>query len=649
MKSTYLSILFLFLCNFGMGQFPGTPYFFSSNPTVYTYGVNSPTPLTATVTGEIITRGQRIQQSGIIWGTSPTLTIESATGSITTVSTTSGAKSTQISGLEAGTIYYIAYYTIRPGSGTTIGNILSYEHGVVTTVTGRTWLQWNLGATAVPTSINLPAASLGSTYQWGRGKDGHETRVTTNKTLVTSANIPKLYNQASILSGSLKGIFLHSNNYTTYSNWLDPNFDPLWQGVNGINNPCPPNYRLPNVEEFQREADFGGLFTAASAFASPLKLQNTGHRQGSDGSFTSNGFYWTSTVAPFDGNLAYYFPIINGFTTPGYRIDGMYVRCIQDNGSFSTSGGTAKVQEYNCSGANGQMFAGVQMDRTISQTITADVIEAGDYVLNAVYKTIRFTASGTFTGTGLQTVVLNTNNVAPTDANLGTNKFYLSNINPYCEFERTVVHPSSYGTAIISSFNTTSTITGSMTAGVPVSGVAQTIIAQVATAGTYSLTTTTLRGITFSGSGSLTAGSNKSFTLTASGTPTEVVASASNIYTLNSSKSHSFGRDIFQPSSNGTAIISSMTAGAYSGASMTAGVVITGTTRTQGITINVTTTGNVNISATNNGVTFLNTSTQSTPGSKTIQLTASGTPIASGTFTFTTNTTPSATFSITFQ
>jgi hypothetical protein len=104
------------------------------------------------------------------------------------------------------------------------------------------------------------------------------------------------------------------------------------------------------------------------------------------------------------------------------------------------------------------------------------------------------------------------------------------------------------------------------------------------------------------------------------------------------------------PSSNGTALISTMTASDYSGSTFT---VNNPTLSTQTITINadVAIVGTYNIiSETKNGITFSRSGSFVTPtGLKTIVLRAAGTPIAAGTFTFTTNTVPSVTFSITVE
>jgi hypothetical protein len=48
--------------------------------------------------------------------------------------------------------------------------------------TGRVWLDRNLGARQVCTS-STDAACYGDLYQWGRAKDGHESRTSGNKAI----------------------------------------------------------------------------------------------------------------------------------------------------------------------------------------------------------------------------------------------------------------------------------------------------------------------------------------------------------------------------------------------------------------------------------------------------------------------------------
>jgi hypothetical protein len=103
--------------------------------------------------------------------------------------------------------------------------------------------------------------------------------------------------------------------------------------------------------------------------------------------------------------------------------------------------------------------------------------------------------------------------------------------------------PSTNGTAIVSAYTCSTASAGNMTAGVAVSGVTQTITANVTTAGTY-IISTTANGVTFSGSGSLTVGSGQNIVLTATGTPT---AAGSNTFTLNTTPNCSFLRTTLAP------------------------------------------------------------------------------------------------------
>jgi hypothetical protein len=199
---------------------------------------------------------------------------------------------------------------------------------------------------------------------------------------------------------------------------------------------------------------------------------------------------------------------------------------------------------------------------------------------------------------------------------------------------------SSNGTAVISAFTCTTASAGTITTGTPVSAVTQTITATVASAGTYSISATA-NGVTFSGSGTLTSAASQTIVLTASGTPTAPGTAVS--FTLNTTPSCSFTRNILSGSTNGSAIVSSFTCATASAGTLTAGTAVSGVTQT--ITATVTSAGTYNISTTTaNGVTFSGTGTLTSAASQTIVLTASGTPTTAGTFAYTLNTTPNCSF-----
>lgn len=116
------------------------------------------------------------------------------------------------------------------------------------------------------------------------------------------------------------------------SDWRYPKNDNLWQGVSGVNNPCPSGFRLPTDTELNTERASWSSDNAAGAFGSPLKLVAAGYRFYRTGALDitgSDGYYWSSTVK---GN---YIRDL-GFHSSGASIydsisaTGRSVRCIKD-------------------------------------------------------------------------------------------------------------------------------------------------------------------------------------------------------------------------------------------------------------------------------------------------------------------------------
>ncbi|MBK8500928.1 MAG: hypothetical protein IPL46_01280 [Saprospiraceae bacterium] len=104
---------------------------------------------------------------------------------------------------------------------------------MVNPVTGKVWLDRNLGATQVATS-STDAASYGDLYQWGRAADGHQVRTSaTNGTQATTW----LADEGSNL---WDGKFIIG-----FADWLTPAATDLWSGTAAENNPCPSGYRIP--------------------------------------------------------------------------------------------------------------------------------------------------------------------------------------------------------------------------------------------------------------------------------------------------------------------------------------------------------------------------------------------------------------------
>jgi uncharacterized protein (TIGR02145 family) len=182
---------------------------------------------------------------------------------------------------------------------------------------GRCWLDRNLGATQVATNPN-DAAAYGHLFQWGRLDDGHQVRTSPTTTTLSSGDVP----------GHGDFILAPASPF----DWRSPQNPNLWQGVNGINNPCPSGFRLPIEAEWQTEISSWTIGNAAGAFASPLKLTLTALRDGSNGTiFAENvhGTYWSHTVSGTDSRRLGFDSNFVGIFTSNRNI-GQSVRCIKD-------------------------------------------------------------------------------------------------------------------------------------------------------------------------------------------------------------------------------------------------------------------------------------------------------------------------------
>jgi hypothetical protein len=188
---------------------------------------------------------------------------------------------------------------------------------VTNPTTGKIWMDRNLGATQVATSSS-DAASYGDLYQWGRGADGHQCRTSSTTATLSTTDVP----------GNANFIISNGGNY----DWRSTQNDNLWQGVNGVNNPCPSGYRIPTETELNAERASWSANNLSGAFASPLKLPLAGGYDYSDGSLVDvsvGGYYWSSTI---NGSYSRY--LVFDYGSAGvyfnYRAYGFSVRCIKD-------------------------------------------------------------------------------------------------------------------------------------------------------------------------------------------------------------------------------------------------------------------------------------------------------------------------------
>lgn len=320
------TLLFLFVFKIVIGQVPGTIGFISKSPLAqsFTFSVSSLDFSKANVTARILNNGIKpVTISGILWGLSvPTIT---SYAGITTNGDISGNNYThQITGLSIGGTYYIVAYATNE-AGTSYGNVLTYIHGTVySPATGKTWLAVNLGATAFPTSIS-DSAGYGTLYQWGRLSDGHQyVRPTASlATSTLSSNDVPNNGGKFIIPGS------------TPFDWRSGQNSSLWQGVNGVNNPCPSGFRLPTIAEFTNEVNsWNAADPDYGAFTSVLKLTYGGRRYYNNSNPQQYvgiwGYYWTSDIT--SGQSRYL--RIQNTAAPNYSGDyrgtALAVRCIKD-------------------------------------------------------------------------------------------------------------------------------------------------------------------------------------------------------------------------------------------------------------------------------------------------------------------------------
>jgi hypothetical protein len=332
---------------------------------ISTTAVSSITQTTAVSGGTISYQGaSAITARGVCWGTSPNPTIAN---SLTSNGIGIGTFTSNLTGLVVGTTYYVRAYATN-GSGTSYGNQLSFVavnpqpaypvNSVfcasgptlvvdVTSPTGKTWMDRNLGATQVATS-STDAAAYGDLYQWGRGNDGHQCRTSATTATFSSSDQPG------------NGNFILAPNAP--NDWRSPQNGNLWQGVNGVNNPCPSGYRVPTEIELNNERLSWSANNVSGAFASLLKWTMAGVRDYSGVLITVDvtGGYWASTVSGSNtANLS--FDCCGANMLPDGRSGGFTVRCIKDASAIPATLGALNCGSTTITGtlASGTVASGV--------------------------------------------------------------------------------------------------------------------------------------------------------------------------------------------------------------------------------------------------------------------------------------------------
>lgn len=153
---------------------------------------------------------------------------------------------------------------------------------VTNPITGKTWMDRNLGATRAATSPTDEAA-YGYLYQWGRAADGHQCR---NSSTTSSLSTTEQPNHPLFILSSTE-------------DWCSPQNNNLWQPLNGVNNPCPIGYRIPTETELRTELKSWSEKNSTGAFKSPLKFTLAGTHLFLGGNVVEmgkHGYYWSSSA-----------------------------------------------------------------------------------------------------------------------------------------------------------------------------------------------------------------------------------------------------------------------------------------------------------------------------------------------------------------
>ena len=210
---------------------------------------------------------------------------------------------------------------------------------VTNPVTGKTWLNNNLGADYA----NIQSAffdltkqaeapgdyhAYGSLFQWGRKADGHELIVWSNSKegTVQSATVTERADNPN------DTLFVVQD--TAPYDWrVTPN-NALWALETSTNNVCPAGYRVPSANEWFEETQSWDKQNSIGALNSTLKLPLAGNRSNSNGTLlntNSYGLYWSRTPnSDLSASSLYFNSDALYPNSANFRAAGFSVRCIKN-------------------------------------------------------------------------------------------------------------------------------------------------------------------------------------------------------------------------------------------------------------------------------------------------------------------------------
>ena len=318
-------VICMVICNAAFSQFVGTPYILKKIPDISLVGVTpiyadsltpNPTNYSYILKGSIINYGTMpLLEYGFFYGKTFTSSIKIQATSMQQDTFSANLILTESSYDSSFPNYYIWAYA-KNSAGLVVdssssSNFFQVVPTLRSTTTKKIWMDRNLGASQEALST-LDAKAKGFYYQWGRRTDGHQFYSSlTSSTLLTSPTAISNKFITTTISG----------NY----DWLKPQNSNLWQGVNGINNPCPIGFRIPTKTEWEEEGT--GLSDFKIVIGSWRQYDGT-----SNASYQNWTVFWASTASTASYSHAYR----SGASGTGFSMNsffrgyGFNVRCIKN-------------------------------------------------------------------------------------------------------------------------------------------------------------------------------------------------------------------------------------------------------------------------------------------------------------------------------
>ena len=194
--------------------------------------------------------------------------------------------------------------------------------------TQKVWLDRNLGASQVAQAAT-DFLAYGSLYQWGRLADNHQCINWASSYSGTAVNGVTFVRS----STNAPGHALFIKTLVSPWDWRFPQNNNFWQGVAGINNPCPAGFRIPTNPEFTAEVTSWATKNITGAYGSSLKWVTAGYREFADGNIYqtgATGAYWSSTIGNTTKTMVLRFSAAMAITADDFRAVGYSVRCIKN-------------------------------------------------------------------------------------------------------------------------------------------------------------------------------------------------------------------------------------------------------------------------------------------------------------------------------